>query len=633
MNSANLAIFAQYLIPPEDMLVWQWAAHDVDYSLEPAYDAESSSAYDPEFIPLWKEPAECLTDPTVRYMFLRKCSRAGGTETILNGVRYFVAVDPGQILYVGAQQTTMLTFFKQRLDMGLRVSKTCREKMKHAKVRQNTIELPDCHIFTSYFGASSGPKQMGARMVIGDEYSTAGEGATEAFKKRIANYRSGKFIGISSLDYESKNACEDDPMNQDYVSGDQREWEIIDPATGEWFIPKMGLWNKLDYGIKWDETARTEEGTWILKRVDESAHYLTPGGHKFENMDFKEAVNKGRWTPTNEEMAAPETRSYNIPAHLLPFHSGDLGHLAVSWLKANRKGPVYVKTWVYENDPTHEFKEERPGQVEIETVYERRGPHKEGIVPVHTGNPCILVLIADVQDRWLEYGIYCFTKKASWLIENDTCAVIDELPKRAVNQGRLKGDGDIGFPDLDGNLHKCKLIAVDSGYNTVDVYDFCRRSKAHWALKGDDGKVTKMSRPVIQKDVDTYPDGNKIPGRGLLLNHIHPTIFRDQFTDALKGYDELDADVRATKIDLHFHHDIDDNFALQVTAEAKGEDGAYSKIRKRNEQFDIGYYSFAIRYLLRNDISKMQAVDVVRPTEEKKPAPPKKSAVDQWDDW
>ena len=55
MRVDDCQIFEDYLEPPLDLNVWEWAAQHVDYSLAPEYDSESNARYDPEFIPLWKE--------------------------------------------------------------------------------------------------------------------------------------------------------------------------------------------------------------------------------------------------------------------------------------------------------------------------------------------------------------------------------------------------------------------------------------------------------------------------------------------------------------------------------------------------------------------------------------------------
>ena len=65
---------------PPKQNVWEWARDSVDFSREPRYDTEYKAPYDPEYMPFFKEPAECVNDRDVKECWVLKCSRAGASE-------------------------------------------------------------------------------------------------------------------------------------------------------------------------------------------------------------------------------------------------------------------------------------------------------------------------------------------------------------------------------------------------------------------------------------------------------------------------------------------------------------------------------------------------------------------------
>ena len=75
-------------IPPPRQNIWQWAEANVDFANAQNYDTPLKGKYSADYMPFWKEIAECLTDDNIRDVTVLKCARAGGTENVrLNAIR------------------------------------------------------------------------------------------------------------------------------------------------------------------------------------------------------------------------------------------------------------------------------------------------------------------------------------------------------------------------------------------------------------------------------------------------------------------------------------------------------------------------------------------------------------------
>lgn len=358
--------------PTPPLNVWQWAEENVDFSLVPNYDTPLHERYDPDYLPFWKEPAECITDPSIKEIIALKSARAGGTENILlNPIRYSVAVRPQPTLYVTGDQLSAESMMEERIKRGLKSCKVTRSKLNKASSTQHRIMFSDMDLFITWPKAKQAFKQRGYGLVLCDELSVWPVYSADMARKRIASYPFAHIVMISSPDPQQKRSSDDDPIFVEYRRGDQRRWNCPDPGGG-WFVFEMGHDNP--HGLKWDQSAKRLDGTWDLDRVRETAHYVTPSGAVITEQDRMKIVRFGRWVATNHT-AADYVRSYHVTAFMTPFDS--FGGIAVAFLKAEAAGPTALRTFVYEYLAEPWYGE----KVEITTnqIEDRRGSYRAGV--------------------------------------------------------------------------------------------------------------------------------------------------------------------------------------------------------------------------------------------------------------
>ena len=336
---------ADMIRPRERLNVWEWAARHVDLSRVPSYDTPYHEPYDPDIFPMWKEVVEGLTDPQVREIAVVKATRLGASENlVLNTIGYCVSERPQPILYLTGDQVTAERFLDKRVRRRLRAARRTADALREAQVSKHEIAFRNMDFRVNWPRSKLAFKQDGWALVLCDETSVWPEYATDMARRRVDSYPFPHILFISSPDPMQKRGSDADPIFQEWERGDKREWFCPDPAGGD-FQFEMG--SKDGAGLHWDESAKREDGTWDLRKVRESAHYVTPGGAVIQNHDRMRIARAGRWVATATDTAAPGCRSYRLNSFHSPFAAGDFGSLAVAFLKAQAT-PGGMRTFAYE---------------------------------------------------------------------------------------------------------------------------------------------------------------------------------------------------------------------------------------------------------------------------------------------
>lgn len=235
---------------------------------------------------------------------------------------------------------------------------------------------------------------------------------------------------------------------------------------------------------------------------------------------------------------------------------------------------------------------EVPGeQPKVNIIKQRCEPYALQTVPA---GGLVLYSGVDVQGDRLEVEVDAFGEgEECWLVDHQ---VIHGDPTK-------RGEGSVwdalaeyrakAFLHAGGQTLRIRAMAVDSGYLTQDVYDFCRKY-AHrhiFATKGDDGQAGKpvLSRP---RWVDINHRGQKLK-RGVQLWHIGTDTSKERL------YRRLDLGVPGPGYQ-HFPRGLPDEYFEQLTSEklirrrVKGaEKREWVKTRERNEALDLKILCYA----------------------------------------
>lgn len=358
------------------MPIWKW--NDEHVTFVDGYPTEFKGRHNSALLPFYRPILDACQDPSVEQITGLKCSQAMFTGTVCEGlIRYSVARSPCDILYVGGQQETTEKMMEIRFKKGLRLLSTeTSEKMASARERGMDIDFPEMLLSAIWASSLQGIKSFSYRVVIADEASIYDAEILAKLRKRFETAAFPKFIVMSAMDKLKDRPSSQDPTLLEYKASDMSEWMMPDPGDpSKLFKFEMGFRDKsalLDrsYGLKWAPDARNPDGTWNLRRVMETAHYVTPSGAIITNEQKQATVNSGQWIATNPN-GTPGHRGFRVTSFMLPWIS--FSKLAKMFLEAQANGKAALRVFVLES-LVEEFWDDRE-HVEEDALAGRIAPY------------------------------------------------------------------------------------------------------------------------------------------------------------------------------------------------------------------------------------------------------------------
>lgn len=235
---------------------------------------------------------------------------------------------------------------------------------------------------------------------------------------------------------------------------------------------------------------------------------------------------------------------------------------------------------------------EPPGEQPQQAVLKLRAEsYSLGQVPA---GGLLLATGVDVQGDRLEVKVKAYGRfEESWVVDYQRIyyAPGEKKPDAKV-WAALIAMRDKAYPHAGGQTLRAAAMAVDSGYLTQEVYDFCRTwaHKHVIAIRGVPGR----GKPILGRPapVDISHEGKRIPN-GVRLFTVGVDTAKERVFTRLAidkpgpGY-------------MHFPRDLADEYYDGLTAEklirrrVKGvEKLEYHKTRERNEPLDLENYCYA----------------------------------------
>lgn len=432
----------------EEDSVWKWAEANV---LLQARATSQPGRYDSSWIPYVRAWQDDFNNAHIRRVVIVKGGQMGGTESLLNMVRFAIARDPGPTLWVMPSENLGRSFSETRLQPSLLDCEATREQIPKDPDKFKLLEYQLQDAVLNIVGSNS-PASLASRPIrylFGDELDKWAEatdkeaGALELARVRLATFWNSKEILTSTPTTRTGKIW------QEYLLGDQRRYFVPCPLCQH----KQALvWTGKDCGVKWPEDERTKSGdSWNLDAVERLAYYQCESCHgKIEQTQKRKMVLEGEWIATNLN-AASDIHSYHINALVSPFAKHDWGKLAARFLQAKATlgglqdfcNSVLAEPW-----------EERIEAADYSHIAQRKGRYQ-------IGEPWPLekrrFLTADVQADILYWTCRAWgLGGVSRLIEYGRCFDFDNLRKTQLRLGVRDGD-----------------VALDSGYRIAEVKAGC----------------------------------------------------------------------------------------------------------------------------------------------------------------
>ncbi len=519
-----------------------------------------------------------VTDPSVNKITVMGPTQLLKTELINNIVGFFMHQDPSPMIVMQPTGKMGEAWSKDRLDKMLRdtpaLQGLVKDKRSHGS--ENTIlhkSFPGGHITVVGSNSPSDLASRPVRITLCDEVDKYPESAgKEGDPIKLIEERSDTFWNAVKV-----RVC------TPTISGRSRiesEYELSDKRIFHGKCPHCNQLEQLKWEqVKWDD----------LNPEATAAYECSKCSTQWSEPERIQAIAKGEYIAT-----APFTGHAGFSVNKIASPWQPLSVLVRKWIEA-QGSPEKLKTFV--NTQLAETWAEKGEVPEYKRLYERRElyvPNQppQGVVFVTAG--------ADVQKDRIEAEIVGWgSDKQSWSIDyrilmGETSVVGAgawiELDKLLNETWILEGGTD---RQLEVQI---RMLAIDSGYNTQQVYDWVRSKNSDRvrAIKGSDSLQMIFGQP---KDIDIKKDGTRLR-RACKVWPIGVSLLKSELYSWLK-LDGAGDDCKFSSGFCHFPQ-YDEEYFKRLCSEQlirKKVNGRtiyrWLKIHERNEPLDCRNYARA----------------------------------------
>lgn len=513
----------------------------------------------------------------------------GFTESGLNCVGTYIDIDPCSILYVMPTIKMADGFSKERVMPMIENSPALKAKIKPNRSRDsgNTLsskKFPGGQLVLGGANSAASLRSRPIRVLIFDEVDAAdldvdGEGSPLALaEKRTNTFDNKKIYVLSTPTIEGQSV-----IWKEYEDTDRRRYFVPCPNCGE--MQEL-IFDRL---------------RWEPEKYDAVKYECVGCNELIDEKEKTDMLLSGKWIPTAEHHDKKKA-GYHINSLYSPVGWLSWGQIAQEWDKIEKTNDENLRKTFMNTILALPYsqKGEAPAW---NNLYNRREKYLTNQPPADV---CFITAGADVQKDRIEVEIVGWAKsKRAYSIDyrvlhgnTNEREVWDELGK-ALSETWQREDGiQLGM----------RLLAVDSGFNTQFVYDFCRRYDPTKVIpiKGQDKQAEVIKPP---KHVDVSFDGKKVGS--VLVWHVGVSVLKSE----LYGFLRLEIGENGEVPDgyCHFPEYAPDYFKgltaeVLVPKEIRGfVTYQWEKKFERNEPLDCRVYARAAASVLQ--IDRMQPGD------------------------
>ena len=620
MGTANNALsivagaLALGLTPDPIVLPSAWAAENLVLADGP----QAGFKWDASVTPYASGILDCLASSTAyTCVSVRKSAQVGLTQLMIAWAGVIIDAEPCKAMLVMPTISTAQDFNREKLSPSIDQTRALRVKVRQAISRsaQSSTALskrfPGGSLTLTGANSAADLRSKTIKKVACDEIDEwpldldgQGDPMEMVDARQISFHATGDYKKFQASTPTIKGQSRIDSA---FESGDQRYWHCP--------CPHCGTYQRLVFGGK-DE----EHGLKFNTEWPHEAHYICAEcGVPIEHHQKRGMVMAGKWVATCAE-----------PGRQPSFHIDAISSLLTTWDKIaeaflkSKDDPGKLKAFV--NLWLGQAWEERGDAPEWGRLYARRESYVPRVIPpgglVYTGG-------CDVQGNGIYYEIVAWGRdKQSWSIDAGFLVGNTSDPMDRV-WADLSELYQRRYPDAYGNYWPVDAFAVDSGFNTNQVYLWTSRHPMARAIKGQDGwqKAAISAAPTtvqINFDGKRYKHGSELWSVGTwgLKSEFYANLRKEGARDGAEfdppGY-------------CHFSEFHDEGYFKQITAEFLKEKVVKGRVTKAwhatgpNHWHDCRIYNMAMSSHLGVDRLTAEEWQVL---EKNRGAPPKEPQGD-----
>jgi terminase, large subunit len=418
-------------------------------------------------LPYQRGILDAITDPDVERVTVMKSARVGYTKMINAAIAFHMAHDPCPILVVQPTIDNAKIYSKEEIAPMLRDVEVLAGLVKETSVKSSANTVAH-KVFPggvlAMIGANSGRgfRMVSRRIVIFDEVdayppSAGSEGdPVKLGEKRSEYYWNRKLIAGSTPLVAGASRIE-----EMFQAGDRRRFYVPCPHCGHMDFLRFSLRDD-------DESDGGHVMRWPKGKPADAFFVCSECGCEIDETHKFEMISAGEW---RAEGKLERHASFHIWAAYSMSPNATWGKLAEEFVEAKNR-PETLRTFV--NTALGQTWKERGEAPDWKRLHERCEAYEIGTVPagviVVTGG-------VDVQKTRLVYELVGWApSKESWSIDKGEIHGDTSLEASEPGSPWAKLEELLARTFLvdDGRELPIAMLAVDSGYNTQAVYNWCR---------------------------------------------------------------------------------------------------------------------------------------------------------------
>lgn len=544
--------------------------------------------------PYLREPMDELSpqSPTEQVKVI-KGTQLGWTELANNVILCYMDVYPCPIQMVLPTEKLASKHSKAKLSPSISAIPHLNRKVKSAKSKDDSggtfeKEFDGGMLSIGWSFSAASFASFSARVEVLDDIDrfpmdVDGEGNPIDLGKKRTDAFSNRKIYINSTPTKKGESH----IEKEHEDSDQREYHMPCPHCGEMITFKWDEENNL-FIFEYDK-----ETFQLLSDVTYTCEYCRGSIEEHQKTWMMAEENGAKWIPMNP---GHPHRGYKLSSFYSPIGW-------VSWVAIVREYLIAKKVkeagdsskmQVFYNTRLAEAYKEEIAATASSDILLLKSTIEQGVIPPKTA---AVVMAVDVQKDhfWYEVKALCYG--------NDTHLV---RHGRAETWGELDTIIHTPYCDASGNVYMIRVCAVDSGYNTDEVYEFCAmNSDVCIPTKGSSKKMTSpYNVSAVEKDVN-----GKSIATGLKRYLLDTNYFKDILANKMNRSIEAVKNGEIKNNVITLHAEADESYAKQYTSEYKHEQqdprtgiiaSEWRKVSEKadNHLWDCGVYITFIGELL-----------------------------------
>jgi hypothetical protein len=503
-------VFERIFAAPCPLNTWQFAQRHI--ILDEKASPTNPGPVDPDVAPHTKFFQECLDNPAVTQLTVKKNSQGAFTQGVLNKIVRSVAVEPMNILYVIDSLQEIKRIARTRLRPMLETCELTRQVIEEDdenELQTLTFYLRDMSIFFSGGGSIGAVANKPITLGVVDEADkiprmTGNHShVVEEVKSRFKTVENFKLVVLSAPNEEI------DITTTEFKKGTQHKFFVPCPHCAEFqeMVPERVIFAH----------CKNRSGEYDKERVKREAYYsciragtdACPDGKIFDHHKRTMAL-RGQWRQTNPN-AEPGHVSLESSDLFSLFPGARFGLIALDIIESQNNPATKKAKW--SGRFGREWKTSR-AILTHEDILALRGAYDVGTLPPGC-EPVALGLATDVQGDVRKWVRGAFNRHGDLFITDYGASFVYE---------DLLGVMDTPIPDPREGAEPWRASEgiIDEGFETTKVRSFCLR--ANHRFFPAKGRSNTQIRGSIVGFSETGHDGG-------LLNVIH--FNDDEFRRAL----------------------------------------------------------------------------------------------------